>query len=228
MNNLVQDELQLEVWQTSIYPDQKSWLLGSESSESSGLAGFPEHPWYSNATGFPVLITSWASLRHPWELDAASGLVFWNVLASSLPGNPTCRLEALSIPGLLDAIGLFADEELVATKLVRFIAVGDDFATILFSYDCSCTPFGVLSVQLIKLKFLAQQVELKWLMLNKWRRLSSHHVWNFLWSKSLRVDVWSQCNGFGSWDPSWSCLTANQKPLCGSLTHVSLLESSLW
>ena len=50
-----------------------------------------------------------------------------------IPDNPTCRLEALSIPGLLDAIGLFTDEELVRTELTRVIAVGLDFATILFS-----------------------------------------------------------------------------------------------
>ena len=75
------------------------------------------------------------------------------MLASGLLDNPTCRLEALSIPWLLDAIGLFTDEELAATELVRFIAVGLDFATILFSSDCSCILFTILSVQLIKLKF---------------------------------------------------------------------------
>ena len=175
MNNLVQDELQLEVWHTwtyskllcshrglSHYPsvsDHKSssrsntlspcdvhnlviygddvvkfdfWCF--ESPEPSGTSGFPEHPWYSVATGFtvlmtdfswdfwslsvatsfPVLMKSWASLCHPWELDAASGLEFLYVLASGLPDNPTCRLEALSISGLLDAIGLFKDEEPLA------------------------------------------------------------------------------------------------------------------
>ena len=91
------------------------------------------------------------------------------IAATGFPDNPTCRLEALSFPGLLHAIGLFTAEELAATELVRFIAVCLDFATILFSSDCS---FAILSVmQLIKLKFLAQQRELKWLMLNKQRRL---------------------------------------------------------
>ena len=80
------------------------------------------------------------------------------MLASGLPDNPTCRLEALCIPGLLDAIGLFTDEELVASEQVRFVVVGLDFATVLFSSDCSCVLFGILSVmQLIKLKFLSQQ-----------------------------------------------------------------------
>ena len=34
----------------------------------------------------------------------------------------------------------------------------------------SCIVFAIVE-QLIKLKFLAQQVELKWMILNKWRRL---------------------------------------------------------
>ena len=104
-------------------------------------------------------------------LPSLNSTLRWYVLASSLPDNPTCRLEALSITGLLDAIGLFTDEELEATELVRFIAVGLDFAAILFSSDCSCILFAILSVQPNKLKFLAQQRELKWLMLNKQRSL---------------------------------------------------------
>ena len=169
-------------------------FLGSESSGSSGTSGFPEHPWCSVATSSPMLLTGsscrfrefwsvsvatsfpvlknfWASLSHPWELDAASGLEFLFDLTSSFPEHPTRRLEALSVPGLLDAIGLFTDEELEATELVKFIAVGLDFATILFPSFCSCILFAILLVQLIKLKFLAQQRELTWLMLNKWRRL---------------------------------------------------------
>ena len=58
----------------------------------------------SVGTGFPVLMNSWASHCHPWELDAASGLEFWWVLAPGLPDNPTCRLEALSTPGLFRRI----------------------------------------------------------------------------------------------------------------------------
>ena len=46
-----------------------------------------------------------------------------------------------------------------------------DFATILSSSFCSCTLFAIFLVPLIKLEFLAQQVKLKWLMLNRWRRL---------------------------------------------------------
>ena len=70
------------------------------------------------------------------------------------------------MPGLLDAIGLFADEELAGTVEDRFIAVGLDFAQIVSSSSfCSCTLFAIVSGQLIKLDFLAQQVELKWLSL---------------------------------------------------------------
>ena len=39
-----------------------------------------------------------------------------------------------------------------------------------FSF-CSCILFAIVLDQLVKLKFWAQQVELKWLMLNRWRRL---------------------------------------------------------
>ena len=99
------------------------------------------------------------------------------MLASGLPHNPTCRLGALSIPGLLDASGLSTDEELVATELVRFITVGLNFATILFSTDCSCILFAILSVmQLSKPILLAQQRDLKWLMLNKRRLFHSSRV----------------------------------------------------
>ena len=52
----------------------------------------------------------------------------------------------------------------------RFI-VGFDFATILFSPSCSCIRFAIVLVQLVKLKFWAQQTKLKWLMLNRWRSL---------------------------------------------------------
>ena len=59
------------------------------------------------------------------------------------------------------------NEELAGTCEDKFIAVGFDFATILSSSFCSCILFAIVSGQLIKLEFLAQQVELKWLMLNK-------------------------------------------------------------
>ena len=54
----------------------------------------------------------------------------------------------MSIPGLLDAIELFADEELAGTDEDKFIAVSLDFATILSSSFCSCTLFAIVLEQL--------------------------------------------------------------------------------
>ena len=72
---------------------------------------------------------------------------------------------------LLDAVGLFTENELVATELVKFLAFGLDFATILFSSDCSCILFAIFSVHLLKLKILAQQREPKWLMLKQTEKI---------------------------------------------------------
>ena len=71
----------------------------------------------------------------------------------------------MSIPGLLDAIGLDA-----AMEDDRFIAASRDLDTTISSF-CSCILFAIVVVQLFKLKFLVQQVELKWLMLNTRRRM---------------------------------------------------------
>ena len=61
----------------------------------------------------------------------------------------------------------FAYEEFAGTCEDKFIAASFDFATILSSSFCSCILFAIVLGQLIKLEFLAQQVELKWQMLNK-------------------------------------------------------------
>ena len=74
--------------------------------------------------------------------------------------------EAIGIPGLLDAIGLDAEEVLVAKEEDRFIAAGRDLDTTLSSSFYSCILFAIVE-QLIKLKPLVQQVELKWLIFNK-------------------------------------------------------------
>ena len=75
--------------------------------------------------------------------------------------------EALSFPGRLDAIGSFADEKLAGTVEDKFIAVVLDLATIISSSFCSCTLFAIVLGQLVELEFLSQQIEVKWLMLNK-------------------------------------------------------------
>ena len=48
----------------------------------------------------------------------------------------------------------------------RFIAAGRDLDTTLPSSFCSCILFAIVE-QLSKLKFLVQQVELKWLILHE-------------------------------------------------------------
>ena len=74
--------------------------------------------------------------------------------ASSFPVRiQSFRKGALSIPGLFDAIGFCTVEELVETETAKFIVVGFDFATILFSPSCSCILFAIVLVQLVKLKF---------------------------------------------------------------------------
>ena len=70
-----------------------------------------------------------------------------------------------------------------------------------FPSDWSGILFAILSVQLITLKFLVLQVELKWLMLNKWRRLFHSSCAKFLWSICLQSGVWCHCTWFGSWGP---------------------------
>ena len=62
----------------------------------------------------------------------------------------------MSFPGLLDVIGLFADEELAGTDEDKFKAVGLDFATILASSFCYSTLCAIFLGQLIKLEFPAQ------------------------------------------------------------------------
>ena len=84
------------------------------------------------ATGFPVDLAARAR-----ELDAALDFEFLLNLLSGFP-------VLMSIPGLLDAIGLFAEEELVGTCGDRFIAVDFDFANILSSSFCSCILFAIV------------------------------------------------------------------------------------
>ena len=77
----------------------------------------------------------YASCSRAWELDAASDFEFLPILLSSFT-------VAMSIHGLLDAIGLFADEDLVGTWEDKFIAVDFDFATLFSSPFRSCILFA--------------------------------------------------------------------------------------
>ena len=205
------------MWSNSTFEFWTFWIFGSfwtfwislvpscykfPCADDWSLLSIQNFRSLSVATSLPVLMNSWASLAHPWELDAASGLEFWFVLASSLSENSTCRLEALSVPCLLDASGLFTEEELVGKDLTRVIADCLDFAAILFSSFCSCILLAILSVQLIKLKFSAQQRELKWLMLNNEEDCSIRHGWSVLLSTCQQSGVWCQCTRFESQGPS--------------------------
>ena len=62
---------------------------------------------------------------------------------------------------------------------------------------CSCILFAIVLVQLVKLKFWEQQSKLKWLMLNRWRRLfcSSRVKFRFLhmsasWCFVTTYSIW--------------------------------------
>ena len=104
------------------------------------------------------------STRQSLVLGTSSSLEFLLVLLAGFPA-------AMSFPRSEDVIRFFADEELAGTNEDKFIAVGLDVATLLSSPFCSCTVFAIFLEQVIKLEFLVQQVELKWLILNRWRRL---------------------------------------------------------
>ena len=56
----------------------------------------------------------------------------------------------MSISGLFDAIGLFADEEFVGTWEDKFVAVDFEWATLLSSPFCSCILFAIVLGQLNK------------------------------------------------------------------------------
>ena len=128
---------------TGLPVTSSSWRLQVSDSERSTS---PDSSFV--ATGFSVAVSinppRYAFCSRTWEVDAASDFEFLLVLLAGFPA-------AMSFQGSEDVIGFFADEELAGTDEDRFITVDFDFATIL--------------------EFLAQQAELKWLMLKDCRRL---------------------------------------------------------
>ena len=74
------------------------------------------------------------------------------LLASSFPVHPICRLEALSVPGLCDAIGLFTEQELVETVTARLIAVVLILLKSCYLLSVIGILFAIVLVQLVKLK----------------------------------------------------------------------------
>ena len=115
-----------------------------------------------DATGLPAAFPSTRQGMHPLVALEKSTLRRMSLIQYS-----SCC--PIGIPGLLDAIGLDAVEELVAIKEDIFVAAGRDLDTTRSSF-WSCILFAIVE-QLMNLKFLVQQVELNWLILNKWRRL---------------------------------------------------------
>ena len=200
----------------------------------SGRYEFPRtHEVFMENQKFLVLFCLYESPRtlvqlcifcRTWELDAAaSSAASWlGSLATSFPVLfQSCCQGALSVPGLFD-------EELVAACETKF-NVGFDFDTILSSPLSSCILFAIFSWQPIELKFWAQQSKLKWLMLNKWRRLfhSSRVKWPFV----SMCASWCLVSTYLIWffsDPHWFSQTTSQEPLCGFWIHVSLLDFGLW
>ena len=123
------------------YQDLSLWILESSESSSSSFCwcdGFPR--WFS------IKPPRYASFSRTWEVDAASN-EFDSILIL-LSGFP----EAVGIPGLLDAIGLDAVEELVAIKEDRFITAGRDMDATHSSSFWSCILFATV------LKFSVQQM----------------------------------------------------------------------
>ena len=118
----------------------------------------------------------------------------------------------LSIPGLLDAIGLFTDEELVRTELG----------------------------QPSKLRFSEQRRELKWLMLKNEEDCSIRHVWNFpfvnmsaIWCLESMYLIWIlesrliQSNSVGSWHMSYCGTSAFDYHLNHSFSVLKHVQHSI-
>ena len=131
---------------------------------------------------------------------------------------------ATSIPRLLDAIGLFRmrnKKRQVRRCRFRFCHTSSPF--------CSCILFAIVLEQLIKLEFLAQQVELKWLTLNKWSRLfHSSRVKLPSVKMSASWYVWYQM--YRIWILESRLILSNNQPKATLwfLTHVSLWDFGLW
>ena len=152
----------------------------SEFSEVPGVLGFPGYPLYPGAASLPVLMNSWASICHPWELDVASGLD--GTLICACTKSPSTQSDT--------------DEEFAGTELVRFIAVGLNFATILFSSFCSCILFrhlfsSVGQAQILKAATLAEITDAVQMKKNV-----PFVTWEVSFSQCLQICVWCRHSWF--------------------------------
>ena len=80
------------------------WQISADDSEISDPCLLLQVSLCSCPLEHPFAILENSALRRDWNFD-------W-CLHQNFPENPTCRLAALSIPGLLDAIGLFTVKNL--------------------------------------------------------------------------------------------------------------------
>ena len=117
-----------------------------------------------------------ASCSRTRELDAAPDLEFLLILLADF-------LVAMSFTRLLDAIGLFAGEELVGSWEDSFIAVDFDFCHTSFSPFCSCILFRHRFGAAYQAG-IHSEVYMKWLTLNTWRRFLPSSRVKSLWSMS--------------------------------------------
>ena len=102
----------------------------------------------------------------------------------------------MSIAGLWDAIGLFANEELAGTVEDRFNAVDFDFAAILFfSPFCSCILFAIV-LGAYQAGNLSAASRAEMADVEQMKQVVPFVTCEiYLWPKCLRVDVWYQCIG---------------------------------
>ena len=122
----------------------------------------------------------YASCSRAWELDAASDFEFLPILLSSFP-------VAMSISGLLDAIGLFDDEELVGTWEDRFCH--KSFFSFLLLHPFRYRVGAACQAGSLSAASRAEMADVEHM---KKIIFYSSRV-NLPLSECLRVDVWYQC-----------------------------------
>ena len=215
--------------------------------------GYVENMWPFPSFGFPDFSSSWtlqdidsetpvildspllrrvSSRCHPStcqgkhlsaSLENSALRQVSNFFSSCLPVSCSCAFHRM-----WGCSHFFTDEELAGTVDDRFIAVSFDFATNCSSSFCSCTLFAIFLEQLIKLEFFAQQLELEWLILNRWRRLFHLSRVKLLLVKTSASWCLVSMYLIEILGSRLSLSKTKPKQLGGFLTRVSLWDSGLW
>ena len=155
--------------------EETVYVWGTQSGDIWKWCGQNRLPGFdpseaSGISGFP----EYPCIKPPW-LSNLSSWSFW------VP------------PGLLDALGLFTDEELVATELVKFITIGLDLPhnPVLFWLFLHPFrhPFGDAAKpdEILGAAKRAEMADVQQ------RRLFHSHVWSILSSICRPSGVWCQC-----------------------------------